>query len=55
MPKKNENVENKIAINLAMPEPSKKPTQKQIIANNAITILCRLDNKIDAFLNFNKN
>lgn len=55
MPKKNESVEKKIAIILAMPEPNKKPTQKQVIANNAINILCRLDNKIDAFLNFNKN
>jgi len=55
MSKKNESIERKISIILAMPEPNKKPTQKQIIANNAIIILGRLDSKIDAFLNFNKN
>lgn len=53
-PNRNVEIERKVAIILAMPEPPKKPTRKQMLANNAIYILNRFEDKINQAIYFNR-
>jgi len=53
--KKNEDIQKKIAMILAMPDFPKKQTQKQILSSNAIVILERLDTHINTALYLSKN
>lgn len=49
-PNRNESIERKVAIILAMPdpEPKLKYTAQQIFASKAISVLNKFDNKINA-------
>lgn len=55
-PNRNESIERKVAVILAMPDPYKKRklTTKEILASNAIIILNRFEQKIDQAIHFSK-
>lgn len=53
-PNRNESIERKVAVILAMPDPPKKPTRKQVIAHNAIIILNRFEDKINQAIQYNR-